>query len=541
VIVVSVVCEDDCFMAEPTTLADGFGRYPTGDGAAATNAPANLREFAFLLWRGKWTILAVAGAVLAAALLVSSRQTTLYDSRSSVLVELPPGTGSSAGVDMATEKLVAGSPAVAKLVVTKLHLRQSPAQVLRGLSIDVPVDSRVLNFDYSHHQPRIAQQLAETFAQSYLTFRQRKQAEESRLSQRALQSQINSLSKSLDDIQKQASTTSNPGQQDVMRTRVASLTAQIGILQEKLVELAQAQQSSPGRIIEDALLPARPSRPNYLVNGVLALLVGLMAGIGAVLVRHYVSDRIQGAKDLELHVRAPVLSTIPAVRTRGEASARLVTMQRPASLAAEAFRHLRANFLAVAGLNTAKTILITSAVEEEGKTFTAANLAVVLAKAGNSVILISADLRRPQIEQVFDISAPAGYADGLENKIRAHDAWLTGMWSVQPNLNVIPVGTAPDNPAELMTSRRMLELIEELQDFADFVLVDAAPLIPVADTASIAPACDAVLMVADARSTTRAMVTKAREQLDQINALVLGAVLVNARSNGVKVRAYGPR
>ncbi len=443
------------------------------ENAATEGSRIDLRNLYSLLWRQKWTVVAVMAAVLATALLLSSRQTRLYGAQSSVLVEAPPGSAAQDAPVMATEKLVASSPAVANIVEDTLHLADPPDRVLQGLSVSVPVDSQILVFSYSHHEPRVAQQRAQVFAESYLAFRKQKVIDASLASHRALQDQIKSLRKSLDDVQRQAA-------------------------------------------------------------------LGL--GIGVVLLRQYVGDRIQGAKDLESCVGAPVLSAIPAVRARGVASARLVTVQRPTSPVAEAFRHLRANFLVAAGSCAAKTILITSALEEEGKTFTAANLGVALANAGNAVILLSADLRRPTLEQVFGVSAPAGLANALEKGAQGNGTSpVSEMWSVQANLTIIPVGSAPDNPAELLTSSNMLAFIEKLRKFADFVLIDAAPLLPVADAATVAPACDAVLIVADARSTRRATVVEARQQLDRIHAPVLGAVLVNAWSNGVKSYQRRPR
>jgi capsular exopolysaccharide synthesis family protein len=505
------------------------------ESAATADSRVDLREFVSLLVRQKWTIVAVTAAVLAGALLLSSRQTPVYGAQSSVLVETPPGGGPQDAPAMATEKLVASSPAVAKIVVSTLHLSDPADRVLQGLSVDVPVDSEILDFKYSHRDRRVAQQRAQAFAESYLTFRKQKLADASLASQRSLQDQIRSLARSLDGVQRQAATSSGSRQQDILRTRAASLTTQIGILQQKLADLTPDQDASPGQIIQDAVLPTAPSRPNYKLNGVLGVLVGLMLGIGVVLLREYVGDRIRGVKDLESYVGAPVLSAIPSIRIRGLASARLVTVERPDSLAAEAFRHLRANFLVAAGSRTAQTVLITSALEEEGKTFTAANLGVVLARSGNSVILLSADLRRPQLEQVFGISAPAGLADALEHEAQMNNGATPSdeMWSVLPNLTVIPVGNAPDYPAELLSSSEMSVFIQQLRGLADYVLIDAAPLLPVADAATMAAACDAVLIVVDAQSTTRARVSEARRQLDRIHAPLLGAVLVNAQSNGV--------
>lgn len=481
-------------------------------------------------------ITAVVATVLAAALLFSFRQTPVYESRASVLVEAPPANGGvQTAPNMATEKLVASSLAVAKSVADRLHLREQPSELLRSLSVDVPVETEILDFTYADRSPGEAQQRAQGFAEAYLEFRKTKLVQGTSASRGALESQIRALHKSLDSVNQRAAAASSPREQSVLQSQASSLSSQIFILQERLAELALRQDISPGRVVEDAALPARPARPNYQLNGFLGVLVGLMLGIGAVTLREYLGDRIQGSKDLESQVGAHVLGAIPAVPMRRRpGNARLVTMQRPNSLAAEAFQHLRANFVVAATSHNAKTILVTSAREQEGKTFTTANLGVVLAKSGNSVILLSADLRKPELEQLFGVSSETGFADALEDATGSRRIMPAAMWSVHANLSVMPVGTPPDNPTELLSSNHMAAFIKELRDLADFVLIDAPPLLPVADAATVAPACDAVLIVADAHSATRAHVLEAREQLERMRAPVLGAVLVNAPVNGLK-------
>jgi capsular exopolysaccharide synthesis family protein len=504
----------------------------------------DLRDLFSLLWRRKWTIAALTAAMLAGALVFSLQQTPIYESKASVLVEAPAsgsGGGSQGTPNMATERLVGSSPAVAQTVVDSLHLSEPADQLLRHLSVSVPTDTEALDFTYGDPSPAVAQKAAQAFAEAYLSFRKRKFMQDAGASRDALDAQIATLNKSLDEVTKKAAETTNTAQRDLLQSQVTSLTSQIFILRQQLAELDVNQNASAGRIVEDASLPTRPSRPNYLLNGFLGVFLGLMLAVGVVIMRQYLGDRIQGSKDLESHVGAPVLGAIPAVRTRrGPATTRLVASHRPNSQAAEAFRQLRANFLMAATSCNAKTILVTSAQEHEGKTFTTANLGVVLAKAGSHVILLSADLRRPQLEKLFGISASSGFAKALTSENGVSPALVAArMWSVEANLTVLPVGMPPENPAELLGSSNMTAFIKELRDLADFVLIDAAPVLGVADAATVAPACDAALIVADAQSAVRAHVIEAREQLQRLHTQMLGAVLVNAPGRGL--RTYGPR
>jgi succinoglycan biosynthesis transport protein ExoP len=129
---------------------------------------------------------------------------------------------------------------------------------------------------------------------------------------------------------------------------------------------------------------------------------------------------------------------------------------------------------------------------------------LALARAGSQVILLSADLRRPELEEFFGISAATGFATSITSHNGESPALVADrMWSVEPNLTVLPVGEAPENPAELLGSTNMTAFIKELRDLAGFILIDAAPMLAAADAAAIAPACDAALIVADARSTVQ--------------------------------------
>jgi succinoglycan biosynthesis transport protein ExoP len=502
---------------------------------ATGGAPTDLRDFASLLWKRKWMVAAVIGAVLGAALLLSFRQTPVYTSKASVLLETSSDATSQDKLNMATERLVANSSAVAKIVLATLHLRDTPDGVLQGLSVDVPVDTEILYFSYSAHDPKVAQQRAEGFAQAYLTFRHQKLVDDVLASQRSLQSQLRALNDSLAAVEKKAAGAS-PHEQDLLRAQAASLTNEIGIRQQKLAELTPSQEVSSGRIIADAVVPDRPSRPKFVVNASLGLLLGVMIAIGAAILWEHMDDRIRGSADFEALLGAPVLSVVPAVpRRRGPPLRGLVTIERPDSSASEAFRHLRANFVVAAASCEAKAILVTSPRDQECRTFTTANLGLVLAKSGRKVVLLSADVRQPRLERVFGIDGPrpAGFTDVLANG----DAISTPLqlaWSVGCNLTVVPAGSDPDSPAEFLDSKTVSRFIDDLCADADFVLIDAAPLLPVADAATVVSACDAVLLVADARSATRANVMEARQQLDRMNARVLGAVLVNVHGNGLK-------
>ena len=204
----------------------------------------------------------------------------------------------------------------------------------------------------------------------------------------------------------------------------------------------------------------------------------------------------------------------------------LVTLDQPRSAAAEAYRTLRANIRFSSIDRSAKTILVTSAGPQEGKTTTLANLAVIAAQAGNRVLAIDCDLRRPALHAVFDIVSSSGFTDLLLNEngteIKAVNGPIAG-------LSLVPSGPLPPNPAELLSMERVDRLLEIAAKDYDLVLLDSPPAGAVADSSILAPRVDGVILVIDATRTHREQARRAKEQLERVNARLLGVVVNRAQ------------
>jgi len=205
----------------------------------------------------------------------------------------------------------------------------------------------------------------------------------------------------------------------------------------------------------------------------------------------------------------------------------LITVSEPRSPISEAYRTLRTN-LDFASLDQAlKTIVVTSAGVGEGKSTTLANLAVVSAQAGRRVILVDADLRRPTLHQVFGLSNEAGLTTMM--MAEAATAWPPLHETGIEGLSVLTSGPLPPNPAELMGSRRMEEVITTLAEQADQVFFDTPPVVAVTDAAVLATKVDGVLLVINAGKTRREYARTAVQRLQQINARLVGTVLTNVQ------------
>lgn len=207
----------------------------------------------------------------------------------------------------------------------------------------------------------------------------------------------------------------------------------------------------------------------------------------------------------------------------------LITISNPRSPIAEAYRALRTN-LEFSNLDKSlRSLLVTSAGAEEGKSTTLANLAVTLAQSGKRVVLVDADLRRPTQHQIFGLKNNAGLTDMVRDDAMLATPPLqeTGV----ANLQVLTSGQLPPNPAEVLGSKRMSEVLTALLQNADIVLLDAPPLLAVTDAAVLSSRVDGVLLVVSAGKTKRENARKAQSQLEKINAHVIGAVLNNVQAN----------
>ena len=205
----------------------------------------------------------------------------------------------------------------------------------------------------------------------------------------------------------------------------------------------------------------------------------------------------------------------------------LITISNPRSPISEAYRTLRTNLEFSSLDKPLKTMVVTSAGPEEGKSTTLANLAVTLAQAEREVILVDCDLRRPSQHEIFDV----GNGVGLTSMVVDEEAFKNPplQETPVPNLKLLPSGPLPPNPSELLGSRRMEEIITTLRERSDLVLFDAPPIIAVTDAAVLASKVDGVLLVIKAGTTKRDHAQRAKALLEKVNARLVGAVLNNAR------------
>lgn len=230
------------------------------------------------------------------------------------------------------------------------------------------------------------------------------------------------------------------------------------------------------------------------------------------------------------------------VKTKSEGGVGLAAWEEPKSAAAEAYRALRTNLQFASPDKPIHTILATSTSPDDGKSTTIANLAVTFAASGSPTILVDADLRRPHLHRIFGLSNDVGLTTFISSMAKPEGGQPTDLplqETAVPNLLVLTSGPVPPNPAEMLASHKMAEVLAMLRARADYVLIDTPPIIAVTDAAVLAPRVDGVFIVINAGKTKRDLAVKARDVLQKVNANILGVVLNNAKIDKSAYEYYG--
>lgn len=311
------------------------------------------------------------------------------------------------------------------------------------------------------------------------------------------------------------------------------------LVQEKFNEAAITETSEMGyiTIMDPAVVPVKPVSPKMLQNLILGLLMGAFLGVGVVFIRARLDTTVNTPEDLKKAGFVPLstISLIPEGATNGELQKggsvvdhilhpSLVTHHNPFSPIAESYRHLRTNVQYAQLDKPLKNILITSSNPQEGKTTTAANLAIAIAQMDQRVLLVDADMRKPQVHRVFGVEREPGLTDYLIRR-EAFDDIVDK--NVLENLDVVYCGKIPPNPAEVLGSKVMKEFIREMGKIYDVVLFDSPPLLAVTDAAVLAAEADAVILVVSAGTTDLGAIERSAEILKGIGRVAMGVVLNN--------------
>lgn len=330
----------------------------------------------------------------------------------------------------------------------------------------------------------------------------------------------------------------------------------------KQAQIKEMGMASGVTIVSPAIEPRRPVKPNRGFNYAIGIMLGLILGIVMAALVESFDTSIGAVEDIERLLEVPVLAAVPrfdksmqrsrfdflrknkkAAPTPLDRSLILPAIFHPSSPAAEAYRHLRTNLQFSRLKEEKKVYLCTSSGPQEGKSITVSNLSVVMAQSGMKTLLMSCNLRRPSVEKVFGIKRIPGLTDVLVGSVPLDEAIHTFAdivlgeleWEAAlklpgiDNLSILPAGTLPPNPAELIESRKMKDLIDSLRRDYDIIVIDAPPALPVTDALLLGPNADGVILIYQLGHLPRRALIRAKKTMDSLHITVVGIVLNDVR------------
>ena len=425
---------------------------------------------------------------------------------------------------------------------------QSPSQLLdtlRGKQAEIKIQAADLNTQFGPSYPKLTQlnnQLKEIDSQ--IQAEMKKIASKVRGQYTTALQRENMLRDAFEKQKQEANKLNESAIEYTLLKRDVETNRQLyeGLLQKlKEAGVSAGLKSNNFRIVDSARPPTGPIEPNIPRNLMFAVVLGLASGVGLAFLLEGLDNTVRTTEQAQMISGLASLGMIPLgsksaregpngrrlVIASSKEAVELVAKVRPQSQMAESYRALRTSLLLSNLGAPPKVIMVTSALPQEGKTTTSINCAVVLAQKKDSrVLLIDADLRRPSIHKKLGMDPGNGLSKVLTDSETNLDDVITST-TVLPNLFVLPAGKTPPNPAELLASSNMRDLLADLREKYDHIVIDTPPSLSVTDAVVLSPRADAVVLVIRSGQTTKQALRRSRDILTQVNAKVVG-VLLNA-------------
>lgn len=502
----------------------------------APQSTVTVRAYLQLLWRRKWLVLAAVIVAPAVAYVLTSRQATNYQASAQVLLLNPTTTTATPSTSsfvqpvipntIDTQTTLARSTPVAEIAVSQGRLGISPGTFLAETAIGFDPSGSIATFTATTPDAASAPLVANAYAHAYVNYRYSSET-----------SGLNAMAKTLE--QRLQATPRGAGR--------AAISTQ---LQE--VEAERALHVADARVFQVAG-GAAALRPPTKRNVALGLVLGLVLGLGLAFLLDALDTRVRSLDDVEERLGLPLLARLPEPSKSLQNASELAMVKDPTGPGAEAFRMLRTNLEFAMLDRDIRTVMITSAIEEEGKSTTIANLAVAFARLGRPVTLVDLDLRRPMLHRFFPISGRPGLAEvvlghaSLDEALAEFDFRADGDFGdAGPSgngfkdgsgnglslshdraapLSVLALGLTPPNPGEFVASRPLSNLLDTLRARGDLVLIDAPPLFHVGDGLALSAKVDAVVLAVKMDVARRPELTRLKRLLDTMPAHPLGVVV----------------
>lgn len=503
-----------------------------------------ITEYFEILRRRKWILLLTVVIAPAVAVSIARSQPKLFTATTDVLL-----TGSATGAQsplggdatslLQTQEEVAASPGVAGRVVLQTGIRsRSVATVQDEASFAGVGSADVLRIGITDRNPSVAVTLANAYATQYIQYK------------RELETGF--LKRTQGEIEVRM---------DALRAKGQERSALYAVLAQEDQSLVQAQAlQTQSAVVLRRATGAGQIQPRPTRDGVLGLIVGIMLGLAFALLWDAIDPRIRNSQALAEALGLPVLASLATPPRKLRRKRRLVMLENAGEPQADALRILATNLEFANVDRRFKAIMLTSPTGGEGKSTSAANLAVALARTGKRVVLVDLDLHRPVIEKFFDLEGRPGLTSVAIGRVPLEEALVrvvltdrtpaaapanggngdNGHRNDVAMLEVLPAGPLPPNPGEFVASLAVRSILDALRGRADVVIVDSPPLLEMSDALALSAAVDGIILVARLKSARRPLLRQTRQILDTTPAAKLGVVLTGAeREHGYWYARYG--
>ena len=513
---------------------------------AVANRPTTLADYVAILARRKWIILIPLVLAPLMAVWISSIQQPLYRASASIYLKRADIAAAVSGVTdptlqqdpvrfLNTQANVARDPVLAQQVVARARVPgANPGSLLASSSVTPNPNADLLDVTVDNVSSADAVRLTNAYADEYVKYR-------TKLDTARINDALQKVRARIRTLRANGISVDSPAYAALLQSQTSLDT--VGTL---LANNTQVLNHAGG---------AAKIRPKTRRNGILGLLLGGLLGIGLAFVAEALDKRVRSEREIEEGLRMPLLARLPRPPRDLRKDNSLVMLADPRGIAAEPIRTLRTNIEFANLERNARTIMITSSVQREGKSTTIANLAVALTRAGRRVALVDLDLRRPFIHRFFRVKSMPGISDVVLGRFKLADAMRTvpisapvngrsragtrsephaaspssnGQGQMHGVLQVLPAGTIPADPGELVGTEALGDVLEALGKQFDFVLIDAPPLLVVGDAMTLSAKVDAMFVVTRLKVVHRGMLHEVARLLEACPAVKFGYVVASA-------------
>lgn len=493
----------------------------------------DIRRYTALLFRWFWLLILASVLAAVTAFIVSKRTTPVYQASTTLLINEAPATRGADYSSILTSERLARTytemlvkKPVLQAVIDEMILDMDTTQLARLIQVELVRDTQLIVVKVQNTDPQLAANIANTLISKFAEQTQQIQASRYASSKVNLEAQLKRIDEQIqatsDQLEKIKDSTENGSERTRLETALAQYRQTYASLLQSFEQVRVAEAGSTSNVvqIEESSPPNRPIRPRTLFNTVLAGVVGLILAVLVIFLIETLDDTVKSPDDITRLLNLPVLGLVVRHETSDNHP---ITISQPRSPVSESFRSLRTNLQFASVDKPLKVILVTSPSPSEGKTTISANLGIVMAQSGKRVVMVDADMRRPRLHKMLGLPNRKGLSSLFVQPKVNLDGTLQK--TATDGLLALPAGDVPPNPAELLGSEKLFDILNQIGNESDLTIIDSPPVMAVTDSAVLAHRVDGVLLVLKPGTTKLAAARQAVDQLRRVGANPLGVVL----------------